>query len=406
MGRPTWGIPKTIALFERTKTGLTLPRGVDLKSLGLVVDAVDDQRHVHPVEIDTIIEPRPYQERALRIMQTHAGGVLVAPTGSGKTTIGIELASRLGQRCLILVKSKDLAEQWRQAIKRFTGLEAGMIGGGQWNEGEQFTVGLMQTLAKHKGSLDYGLVICDECHSTPCSQAYAVINRQAAKYRFGLSATPQRRDNLEAMIFAALGPVVAEIEQHEVEGAVLPVVVSTLEYPFTGDPRSWAEYINMLASDPERNQLIVGKAIKSARIVGTAILCATIEHCEALHSLVKDYGVDALLLHGQLPKKLRDARMQAAHEHQLIIGTLSLLSEGIDWPHVGAIVFASPVSAAVDGRESPAATRLVQSIGRARRPFPGKRRAFVLDVVDQCGFGVSAYRKRSAIYRKHGFDVR
>lgn len=404
-GRKAWGIDRTIELFERTKTGFILPRGVDLATLGIAPDCIIDERHCHPVEIESIIEPRVYQERALRLMIANGGGVLVAPTGSGKTTIGIELASRLNERCLILVKSKDLAEQWRGAIKKFTGLDAGLIGGSKWVEGDQFTVGLVQTLSKHDASLDYGLVIADECHSTPAAQAYTVINQQAAKYRFGLSATPQRRDNLEAMIFAALGPVVAEIESHEVEGAVLPVMVSTLDYGFVGNPQSWAEYINILANDPDRNQIIVNRAIKSSRTVGTAVLCATIEHCENLHAAAKQHGVDALLLHGQLPKKIRDERMAAAAEHQLIIGTLSLLSEGIDWPHVGVVIFASPVSAAVD-KQTPAATRLIQSIGRARRPFPGKKTAHVLDIVDQCGFGISAYRKREVIYRRQGFGVR
>lgn len=404
-GRSVRGIPKTIELFQYTDSGLSIPRGISLASLGLVADQVQDSRHSHPVEISSIIEPRTYQERALRVMVSAGGGVLVAPTGAGKTTIGIELAARLGERCLILVKSKDLAEQWRGAIKKFTGLECGLIGGGKWIDGEQFTVGLFQTLHKHEGSLDYGLVIVDECHNTPAEQAYTVINRQTAKYRFGLSATPQRRDNLEMMIHAALGPVVAEIEASEVSGAVLPVTVSTLQYNFSGNPKSWVDFINKLAEDPERNRLIVNSAIKSSRAIGTAVLTGTVEHAERLHKLITELGVEALLLHGQLPKRLRDERMKTAKDSQLIIGTLSLLSEGIDWPHVGAVIFASPVSAAVN-KETPAATRLIQSIGRARRPFPGKSVAHVLDIIDRHPYGLAAGRKRGSIYRQQGFEVR
>ncbi|MDD1621950.1 MAG: DEAD/DEAH box helicase [Methylococcaceae bacterium] len=379
--RSVRGIPKTIELFQGTDDGLSIPRGISLALLGVVAGDVMDDHHSHPVEITSIIEPRTYQERALREMVSAGGGVLVAPTGSGKTTIGIELASRLGERCLILVKSKDLAEQWIGAIKKFTGLDAGLIGGGKWKESEQFTVALVQTLFKHDGPLDYGLVIVDECHNVPARQAFAVINRQRAKYRFGLSATPQRRDDLEMMIHAALGPLVAEIESSEVSGAVLPVTVPTLQYNFQGNPKSWVDFINKLAEDPERNRLIVNSAIKSSRSIGTAVLTGTVEHAEKLHQRIKQHGIDALLLHGKLPKKLREERMHGAPDCQLIIGTLSLLSEGIDWPHVGAVIFASPVSAAVN-KETPAATRLIQSIGRARRPFPGKLVAHVMDIID------------------------
>lgn len=97
--------------------------------------------------------------------------------------------------------------------------------------------------------------------------------------------------------------------------------------------------------------------------------------------------------------------MREAQNAQLIIGTLSLLSEGIDWPHIGAIIFATPVSAAVD-KETPAATRLIQSIGRARRPFPGKSEAYVLDIVDNHPLGKTTYRKRHEIYQQQGFLIR
>jgi superfamily II DNA or RNA helicase len=207
------------------------------------------------------------------------------------------------------------------------------------------------------------------------------------------------------MIHAALGPVVAEIEQREVDGAVLPVSVSTLQYNFQGNPESWTQYINELAGDEERNMIIVSKAIKSSLVVGTAVLTGTIAHAETLHSMISERGIKSLLLHGQLPKKLRDERMQSAGDHRLIIGTISLLSEGIDWPHIGAIVFGSPVSAAID-KDDPAATRLIQSIGRARRPFPGKTTAFVLDIIDNHPFGKSAAWKRQQIYEQQGFSVR
>ncbi|WP_232529253.1 DEAD/DEAH box helicase [Methylomonas koyamae] len=259
--------------------------------------------------------------------------MIVAPTGAGKTTMGIELAARLGQRCLILVKSKDLAEQWQQAITRFTGLDCGMIGGGKWIEGEQFTVATVQTLAKRGADLGYGLLLVDECHNAPAEQSFAVINRQAAKYRFGLSATPQRRDGLEFMIHAALGPIAAVVKPNEVEGAVLPVVVERVFYPLQGNPQSWQAFNKLLANDENRCRLVVARAIQASHAGGTAILTSTIEHAERLHQLIARHGRESLLLHGQLPAKIRAERMEAA-----------------------------PVSAEV-ARETPAATRLLQSIG-------------------------------------------
>lgn len=402
-GRSTWKIDQYIELFEDIPGGLRVPRGV---SISVNFASVEDKRHINRVTIATNIDPRPYQERVIRLVTINQdGGVIVAPTGSGKTVMAIEIAARLGQRCLILVKSVDLAKQWQEAIAKTTGLDCGLIGGGQWQEGSEFTVCLIQTLIKHENSLNYGMVIVDECHNIPAAQAFAVINRQTAKYRFGLSATPQRRDNLEFMIHAALGPIIAEVEAHEVGNSVLPVSVATLRYDFKGTANSWSDFINQLENDETRNAMLVSKALNSIRITGTAILTTTVSHAETLHQLITQQGVDSLLLHGQLPKKERERRMQEAGNSQLIVGTLSLLSEGIDWPHIGSIIFATPVSATVDAATAKA-NRLLQSIGRARRPYPGKSKAFILDIVDSHPFGLASFKKRSEIYRNQGFQVR
>jgi len=189
------------------------------------------------------------------------------------------------------------------------------------------------------------------------------------------------------------------------QGKVLPVCIKTIQHNFHAEVDSWAEFLNVLVDDDSRNLKIIGHAVKASQSMGTIILCAQVRHCELLASLCHERGVKALVLHGQLPAKMRAERMKQATESQLIIGTLSLLSEGIDLPHLSALIFAAPVSAVID-KDNPAATRLIQSIGRCRRPYRNKSKAFVLDIIDQCGFGVSAFNKRSAIYQQQGFEVR
>lgn len=220
------------------------------------------------------------------------------------------------------------------------------------------------------------MVIMDECHAALSYQAFTVINAQCAKYRFGLSATPQRRDDLEAMIHAALGEIVASIEAQKFIGAVLPVSIVTKRNNISGLCDSWNDFTAAIAKDHNRNALLVKSAIKSSQRAGAVVLTGTIAHAEHLAAMVSAQGCTALLLHGQLPSKERHARMAQAHDTPLIIGTLSLLSEGIDWPHVGAIIFGAPLSACLD-KDPPAATRLIQAIGRARRPHGNKQQAYI-----------------------------
>lgn len=63
---------------------------------------------------------RPYQSRILESADTYLkdGKIhIVAPPGSGKTTLGIELIRRLGRPCLILSPTLVIRQQWLQRIR-------------------------------------------------------------------------------------------------------------------------------------------------------------------------------------------------------------------------------------------------------------------------------------------------
>jgi superfamily II DNA or RNA helicase len=402
-GRYTGHIQKQITLFEEIPGGLSIPMGC-LSLLNTAAAIIDDKRNLHLVTFTFVGVLRAYQRDFVSNALHHDGGVLVAATGSGKTVAGIAMAARLKQRCLILVKSADLAEQWRDAILIFTGLNAGQIGGGRNSQGDHFTIGLVQSLAKRDLSqMDYGLVIADECHNAPACQFYTVINGLNCKYKFGLSATPQRRDCLEFMIHAALGEIIAEIDEEQLTGKVLPVITQLIPRPFYGYPESWHDFITILVNDEARNALIISLAARQSKPV--MILCSQIRHCELLTVMAADAGLTPLLIHGRLPDKLRKARVLQAQNARLIIGTSQLLGEGLNLPSCEILIFASPMSAVIDKAGDPAATPLIQSIGRIRRPCPGKTHATVLDIVDRCGFGIAAAKKRLQIYQLQGWDV-
>lgn len=411
--RYTGSIPRTINLSSRLanlmQPALSVPIGVVRQLVREYPAQIIDQRRSVPAQIGFNGQLRDYQQAFVGDARLAKGGVMVAATGSGKTISAINLASSLQQRTLILVKSKDLAEQWRGAIQQFTGLEAGMIGGGKDCEGDQFTIATVQTLVKRDLSqLHYGMAIADECHNAPADQFYRVITGLDCRYKYGLSATPQRRDNLEFMIHAALGPVVSEIKPEQIGDKVLPVEVEMIERPFENKtPESWQKYIEIIANDNERNRRILDcfAYYRIRRNGGFIILSQTVNHCETLAKMAQEAGMEPLLIHGQLPAKIRAERMKQAAKSPLIIGTTSLLSEGIDWPHLETLIFATPLSAVIEKDGQPAATKLIQSIGRCRRPYPGKTTAYVIDLVDKCAFGYATAQKRNAIYQMQGFSV-
>ena len=411
MNRYTGNINREIVLSKWQLDGAVIvPTGmVDQIRREYPAAEIIDRWRTEPASIAFNGRLRPYQQHFVRDARLAGGGVMVAATGAGKTISAINLASQLAQRTLVLVKSKDLAHQWRDAIQQFTGLTAGMIGGGKDTEGEQFTIATVQTLIRRDLSqLHYGMVIADECHNAPADQFYRVVTGLDARYKFGLSATPQRRDSLEFMIHAALGPVVSEIKPEQIGGKVLPVEIEMVELPWDHHPpESWQEFIDTIANDQDRNRTILNyfAYYRIRRDGGFIILAQTVNHCEMLAQMAQEAGLDPLLIHGQLNTKTRVERMAAAPTSQLIIGTTSLLSEGIDWPHLETLIFATPLSAVIEKDGQPAATKLIQSIGRCRRPYPGKTCAYVVDLVDRCAFGYATAKKRRTIYEMQGFRV-
>lgn len=397
-GRRTWGINRNVFAYRVEDDGLTVPWGCRywLHEVDPAVE-VEDRGWEVPAEIDSNVELRDYQTKALSALISAGGGVLIAPTGSGKTIIAIALAAAFELRTLVLVRNIALAQQWRDAIRAQTGCEAGIIGDGRDDDGCQFTLGVVQTLINRPELCSgYGLLLVDECHATPASQVMKVLASVNAKYRYGLTATISRRDSMESLTHAALGPVVHEIE--DVQGAILPVEVARLEFPFSGRFDGNTEFQQLLAANEARNQMIADLAMRSSQKTPTIILCSTVAHCETLVGMMPD----ALLVHGSLPKKVRAAAVEAMQTSNLIVGTASLLSEGIDIPRLGILVMASPMSAGDNG----AATRLVQAIGRIRRAHGTKRVAHVLDIVDQCPMSWSMWGKRRKVYERYGFKVR
>ncbi|HET6551298.1 MAG TPA: DEAD/DEAH box helicase family protein, partial [Solirubrobacter sp.] len=78
-------------------------------------------------------EWRPYQRAALAAFEKdrHNGRTrthIVAPPGSGKTLLGVELIRRVGARALVLAPNQGIQQQWPRAVGQFTDTPAEYAG--------------------------------------------------------------------------------------------------------------------------------------------------------------------------------------------------------------------------------------------------------------------------------------
>lgn len=400
-GRSNWNTARTIETYRFEGENIVLPRGYLSDLLALlrseqIRPQITDDRVAIPASFpDSLkdVEFRPYQKEAISEAMRFDHGLIVSPTGSGKSIIGLEILRRRSQKSLIIVHRSDLADQWAKNIRDLLRIEPGIIGGGKCEIGEEITIGMIQTLsAIDKTVLEcFGAVVVDEAHHIPAESFFSIIGQIPAKYRYGLSATPGRRDGLEIMIYHGIGPAIATISRDEVEdlGAIVPAEVISIQTDFQPENvKSWSEYVSALTSDAKRNQKIIELA--QSQTHPTLILTDRVSHAKQLSEMLSLRNITHTLAHGKVEN--RSELLERIKKSQLTIATVSLIGEGIDVSCWGSLIMASPISSEV---------KLLQAIGRIVRPHEGKERGIVYDLRDNCGFSGASFKKRFEIYKKH-----
>ncbi len=166
---------------------------------------------------------RPYQDEAIAAWLRGMGrGVVVLPTGAGKTHVAVMAIAAKKRATLVLAPTLDLVRQWHGLLAATFGEAIGVIGGGE-HDVQPITVSTYDSAYIHMEHLGakFGLVVFDECHHLP-SPAYALAARQCiAPFRLGLTATPERTDGRDAMLDELVGPCVYRRDIVELAGDYL-----------------------------------------------------------------------------------------------------------------------------------------------------------------------------------------
>jgi superfamily II DNA or RNA helicase len=169
-------------------------------------------------------EPYPHQQAALaNWMQSGRRGVVVLPTGAGKTFVAQLAMQSTGRSVLITVPTLDLMHQWYAHLcATFPDVEVGLLGGGS-RDRTPVLVATYDSAAIQIESLGnrYGLLICDECHHLPTDFNRVIAEYAIAPYRLGLTATPDRSDGRHTDLEALLGPIVYSQSAADLAGIAL-----------------------------------------------------------------------------------------------------------------------------------------------------------------------------------------
>jgi len=171
-----------------------------------------EERPTLPFATALQVEPRPYQNEALaRWLAVDSAGVIVLPTGAGKTLVAAMAIHETGLWTLAVVPTLDLLQQWRTALASALSLGTGEIGtfGGGEKEMKPITIITYDSAALYPRELQrFGFLVFDECHHLPAPTYRLIAESAFTPLRLGLSATPERSDMTHLDLERLIGPEV------------------------------------------------------------------------------------------------------------------------------------------------------------------------------------------------------
>jgi superfamily II DNA or RNA helicase len=163
-----------------------------------------------------------HQAGALQAWMNQGSGLVVLPTGAGKTEVALAIMAKTAISTLVVAPVRDLMYQWHQRILRGLNYDAGIIGDNIYNL-KPVSVTTYDSAYIHMDKLggQFGLIVFDECHHLPGGARRDAAVMCAAPMRLGLTATPRRSDGRHADLEWLIGPTVYEMPLSRAKGDTL-----------------------------------------------------------------------------------------------------------------------------------------------------------------------------------------
>ncbi len=434
MRLPTYNIPRIISCADILDDYLALPRGcedaiIELLATHNVSCKIEDKRNIgKPIVATFKGEPYQNQKEAIEALSIHTNGVLNGTMAFGKTVTAIALIAKLKVNTLILVHTKALLDQWQKKLTEFLDLEYEELE--KKGRGRRKAFSPFGTLDSRGNSLhgqvdialmqscfdgdnvkpflrDYGMVIVDECHHAPAFSFEQILRQVNAKYVYGLTATPIRKDGHQPIIFMQCGPIRYSADAKTQKAAqtfdriLIPRFTS---YRHLEEKATFAQMTPKMAEDNLRNEMIVKDVVEALEDDRSPIVLTSLTaHVSILANLLKPHCKNVITLVGSESTKEKREKMEIlntipANEPMVIVATGKYVGEGFDCPRLDTLFMALPVSWK---------GIVAQYAGRLHREYSTKKDVRIYDYID---FHVSMFdqmfRRRMKGYSAIGYEVR
>ena len=342
-------------------------------------------KHLAPSERDDgFPTPREFQlsaHNALRqgFRDGHKNQIIMAPTGAGKTYLGLRIcneAIQKGKRAVFLCDRTTLIDQTSEVADKYGLYEHGIIQAKHWRRrpDELLQIASVQTVAKRAFWPKMDVLVVDEAHTTYKAWTEFAMSTGAAV--IGLSATPFTTGLGKIFTNLINATTMFDLTQ---SGVLVPMRVFSCSRPdMTGAETAGGEWTDRAAA--ERGMEIVGDVVNDWQRFGdnrkTIVFGATIAHCEELCRQFINAGIMAAVFTSNTTKKERDDLLKEYRKpgsHLRVLISVEALAKGFDVPDVGCICDARPLRKSL--------STAIQMWGRGLRSSPetGKKDCYLLD---------------------------
>jgi len=356
--------------------------------------------------------PHQWQRDAAEFMRLHSngGGLIVAPTGTGKTLLAAWAFHRLRGRGIFVVDDTALGMQTQIELEELLGETVGFVGDGKFSIG-RVTVCLVQSLHRNRNEERYrqlarvSLMLIDEVHVALNNRMDDTLAGYLPQACFGLTATL----NLEnpAVAFPAYALCGKDVftytsQQARDEGHITQCYAYLLSAPRLAEALHEESYGSLykrsVVQDEWINTFGASLAVQAtAHGYTVVVLVRELEHLDAVATIWEQMGVDFLEYSGRERGKVRTYMRHRLTKgtSNLAVATTGTMTKGTNIPRLSFII---------DLAQSKKWENTVQRAGRGSRIVTGKDHFVYVDI-SQASVKVRGIRKRN-IFAGHASQRR
>ena len=341
---------------------------------------------------ETVIEPNYLQREVLGSLDYFRGkgwkkGIVVLPTGTGKTFLSAFDTLNVSGRILFIVHRLDILTQSRDAFEKiYPNENLGLLTGE-----ETYNVTNSKVLFASKDSLrnpvilksfkqdEFDYIIVDEVQHGQAPSYLSVLNYFSANFfMLGLTATPDRMDRKDIFELFDYQKIFEYTLNDAIDnGFLVPYTYyglkDNIDYTnirYNGNKYNVADLDKTLIIK-DRNEKIYEEYLSKGNGNKALGFCCSIKHANSMAKFFCDKGIPAIAITSETINReqvIKDYR----NSLYSIAFTVDLFNEGVDFPDLRVLLFLRPTESK---------TVFVQQLGRGLRLCGSKDKVVVIDFI-------------------------